>query len=206
VQHSVGNFHLEGYELHYRIQPGDVVIDGGGFQGVFTLYAAMKAGPTGRVVVFEPDERLARLLEKNVRLNQLTNVTIVRKGLWSEEATLRFDARGNTSRLELEAGPSHLIATVPVTSLDREVARLGLDRVNFIKMNIEGAEIEAVAGCLQTMQRCAPSFAIASDHIRDGEPTARRVIERLKARGYEAFSDYPQHLTVYGSKPLPTPP
>jgi hypothetical protein len=63
VRHSVGNFHLEGYELHRQIQQGDVVIDGGGFQGVFTLYAAKKVGPTGRVITFEPDERLFRLLQ-----------------------------------------------------------------------------------------------------------------------------------------------
>lgn len=204
VTHSVGNFHLEGYELHYQIKPGDVVVDGGGFQGVFTLYAAAKVGPTGRVIVFEPDERLYRLLEQNVKTNQFTNVTLVKKGLWSSETTLRFDSRGNTSRLELDGDQDHLITTVPVTSLDSEVKRLGIDRVDFIKMNIEGAEIEAVQGCREVMSQMSPSFAIASDHIRDGEPTARRVQEGLEAGGYHAFNDYPQHLTVYGFKPTPS--
>jgi hypothetical protein len=58
-----------------------------------------------------------------------------------------------------------------------------------------------VRGCTEVLQKFSPAFAIASDHIRDGVPTASRVEEEIKKRGYTAFSDYPRHLTVYAKNP-----
>ena len=58
------------------------------------------------------------------------------------------------------------------------------NRVDFIKMDIEGAEIEALEGCVQTIKNLSPSFAIASYHIVNGEPTYIKVEEFFKNNDY----------------------
>jgi FkbM family methyltransferase len=195
---SVDSFELIGYEKHYTIKDGDVVIDGGGYRGIFTLYAAKKVGAAGRVITYEPDPALADLIERNVKLNGLNNVVVVRKGLWSTTTELYFDNRGNASNIDFDGQRSNvLVQRVSVASLDEEVERLQLPRVDLIKMNIEGAEIEAAEGCRQLMQKFPVNFAIASNHYRDGEQTARRVREILSEAGYETVIDYPEHLSVY---------
>jgi FkbM family methyltransferase len=198
VPEPVDDFELIGYEKHYTIKEGDVVIDGGGYRGIFTLYAASKVGASGRVVTYEPDPALADLIESNVKLNGLANVTVVRKGLWSSTTELYFDNRGNASNIDFDGGRSDkLVQRVSVASLDEEAERLRLPKVDVIKMNIEGAEIEAVEGCRRLMQRFTVNFAVASNHYRDGEQTARRVKEILSGAGYETLIDYPEHLSVY---------
>src|SRR5580765_7707639 len=59
-----------------RLEPGDVFVDVGANIGVFTVMAAKRVGPTGRVIAFEPSPSVIRYLEENVRLNELTNVTV----------------------------------------------------------------------------------------------------------------------------------
>lgn len=201
---GVGDFELIGYEKHYAIKPGDVVIDGGGFLGVFSLFAAKKVGLAGRVITYEPDPALANLVERNVRLNGLANVTLVRKGLWSRTAELSFDVRGNAGAIDFRGNRTDVLRQrIKVVSLDEEVERLQLSRVNLIKMNIEGAEIEAIQGCQQLMHRYAVNFAIAANHLRDGQQTASFVQQFLAAQGYETVIDYPQHLSVYAWPPGP---
>jgi FkbM family methyltransferase len=211
---DMGDFELIGYEKHYSLRPGDVVVDGGGFLGLFALYAATKVGPTGRVITYEPDPALANLLERNVALNGLTNVTVVRKGLWSSTTELYFDTRGNAGTIDFKGERGRvLVQKISVASLDDEVERLQLARLDLIKMNIEGAEIEAAEGCRQLMERFPVHFVIAANHYRDGEQTARRVQEALARGGYETMIDYPAHLSVYawprkpagtGAPPVPT--
>jgi FkbM family methyltransferase len=198
----VDSFELIGYEKHYTIKPGDVVIDGGGYRGIFAIYAAKKVGPEGRVITYEPDPALADLIERNIELNGLSNITVVRKGLWSSTTELYFDNRGNASNLDFGGQRGNiLVQRVSVTSLDEEVERLRLPRVDLIKMNIEGAEIEAAEGCRRLMQKFKVNFAVASNHYRDGEQTAPRVREILSGAGYETVIDYPEHLSVYAWPP-----
>lgn len=202
MNHSIGNFELIGYEKHYTIQPGDTVIDGGGFQGVFAVYAGKKVGPEGRVICYEPDDALARLIEKNLKLNGLEKtVTVVRRGLWNRSGELAFDTRGNAGNIDFDGERADVLTErVLVASLDEEVERLGLERVDLIKMNIEGAEIEACQGCEKLVQKFSPHFAVASNHTRDGEQTVKKVEPVLAGFGLKTLVDYPEHLSVYAWK------
>jgi FkbM family methyltransferase len=198
VPSGFGNFELVGYEKHYTIKSGDIVVDGGGFLGLFALFASKKVGPTGRVIVYEPDPGQCHLLERNLKLNHASNVTLVRKGLWSCTTELHLDPRGNASNIDFAgARRDVLVQTIQVTSLDDEIVRLGLPRVDLVKMNIEGAEIEAIEGCRQLMQHFPVNFVIAANHYRDNQLTAARVKDILEASGYKAVIDYPAHLSVY---------
>ncbi|WP_445454826.1 FkbM family methyltransferase [Flavobacterium sp. 25HG05S-40] len=69
-------------------------------------------------------------------------------------------------------------------TLDSWAEKLQLPRLDFIKMDIEGAEIEALDGCVTVIQKYKPNFAIASYHIVNGQPTYIKVEEFFKKINY----------------------
>jgi FkbM family methyltransferase len=195
------SFHKEnlGYLKHCDLSPGDVVIDAGGYEGTFSIYAAKAVGATGTVVVFEPDTGNCRKLESNVRLNGLQNVIIINKALWSEDKTLKFNNK-HTAGASFFFNASPHIAEVSAVSLDNELGRLGISGVNFIKTDIEGSEIRAIEGAKQVLTDNNVHLVVASYHIVNGEETSTEVENILKRFGYEAMTEFPQHKTTYGFK------
>lgn len=194
---------LIGYEKHYAIREGDVVVDAGAYTGHFTVYAAKKVGPRGKVISFEADSSIYRLLEENVKLNNLTNVTLINKGVWSSEAELKFDSRGTGSHIVDGESADRAIKSIQTVSLDQALEELGISHVDLIKMDIEGAEIEAVNGARRLMEQPGVHFAIASYHILDGVRTSTLLEPQFAALGYSAVTEYPSHLTTYASKSNP---
>lgn len=130
------------------LAPGMVVMDVGANVGQYTLLAAPRVGPAGRVHAFEPTPRVAAKLRASVRLNGFANVA-VNEAAVSEapgQVTLYYveDDDGENSILGGKAGcPS---VTVPAVTLDDYVAAHGLGRVDVVKMDIEGAELLALRG------------------------------------------------------------
>lgn len=83
-------------------------------------------------------------------------------------------------------------------TIDEITKELGLKRLDMIKMDIEGAEIEALQGADDTIKQFSPVFAIASYHKRDKKRTFHKVEESLIKQGYEAYTFFPPHLTTCG--------
>lgn len=194
---------LPGYFKYYSLKEGDIVIDGGAYLGEFTLYAAKVVGNGGKVIAFEPDPLNYKKLLENISLNNLDNVIAINKGLYSENTNLKFynDSSGGSFLIseDLESKPNDIVE-VPVVKLDDEMNRLGIQKVDFIKMDIEGAEIEALKGCKRLLESNCVNLAIASYHILDGLPTCKRLEGLLLDMGYNVETSNPQHLTTYGWK------
>lgn len=196
-QEVLGSNPVKGYVHKYDIQEGDTVIDAGAFPGVFTVYAAKKAGRNGKVVALEPDEENMEKLKKNVRLNGLENVEFVQKGLWDSEGKLKFDERGLKSSRIVDSSEEGTL--IDVCDIDSLVENLDIENVDFIKMDIEGAEIEALEGAEKVLREQSPKVAVASYHVRDGEKTCYKVEDMVESVGLEAETGYYDHLTTYGS-------
>lgn len=186
---------LKGYTKHRDVHPGDVVVDVGAYAGDFTIYAAIKAGPLGRVVAFEPDTTSHAMLCANVRLNKLKNVLVLKKGLWSHEGELSITGTAFASQLSSDA--ARYPTKVTVCTLDGELGRLSIGSVNFVKLDIEGAEIEAIQGMNGTMAG-KPYIAIASYHLRDDVRTSTLLEPLLMGRGYRVMTENQEHLTTFG--------
>ncbi|MBI5001487.1 MAG: FkbM family methyltransferase [Euryarchaeota archaeon] len=192
------------YFLKYKLKKGDIVIDAGAWFGPFAIYAASQIGPTGKVIVFEPDPLNYIDLKNNILLNNLNNIVAINKGLWNTKSTLRFFSIGKYS------GGSHILfddslkenkgyVEISVVSLDEELKLQGISQVDFIKMDIEGAEIEAIEGSKNILQNRNTNLAIATYHIRNGEMTCKKVEHLLKSYGYYVESLNPHHLTTYAT-------
>ena len=174
------------YFHKYRVQPGDTLIDGGAFRGMLVVYAAKLVGADGLVIALEPDPEQYDRLVKNIELNKVTNVRVIKKGLWSSTTTLKFRSGKELSSSFIKADEenSENIISVPVTTIDEILAGDDLKGKLLIKMNIEGAEIEAVKGANATIKKYRPHFVIRTNHNVEGRYTDDRVSATLKGYGY----------------------
>ena len=154
-----------------RITPGGVVLDVGAHVGGFVRVAL--AHGAGTILASDPTpitrECLLRNCTQEIRDGR---VVVMQAGLWSEATTLaavkfmRCDATRPFTEETRDARP------VPVTTIDA----LSLDRVDFIKMDIEGAERHALAGALLTLAAFKPHLAIAAYHLKDDHAAISAVI------------------------------
>lgn len=191
---------LRGYIKHYIPKKGDVIVDVGAFYGVFTVYASKLVGEGGKVIVFEPDEANYNLLKKNVKLNGLKNVILFNKGLWDKNSFLKFKNKGPESCLAEFDREENVTEKIEVARLDDIFKKLGIDRLNFIKMDIEGSEIKALDGMKKIMKKNKINFAVASYHEINREKTYKKLEKIFKKQGYKTVTEYPKHLTTYAWK------
>lgn len=161
-----------------RVEPGDTVIDAGVCWGDTLLYFAHQAGPSGRVLGFEFMPSHLTVTRHNLSRNprHAATVELVEHAVWETSGeTLHYVDWGPGSRL---VGPQdkHDGSTTTL-SIDDLVAQKGLDRVDFIKMDIEGAEAPALRGALATIRRFHPKLAISLYHSAADFVRVPQVIE-----------------------------
>jgi len=192
---------LRGYLKNYKLQKGDIVIDCGAYLGAFALYAAKIIGSNGLVFAFEPSPENYKKLWKNIKLNRLTNIIPINKGLWSKNTILALnDSHSGGSTFFFNTDKQASVVEVPVVTLDNELKKRRIKKVDFIKMDIEGSEIEAIKGSEKTLKNKNIKLAIASYHIVNGQKTCFRLEKLLSKFGYKVKTSFPTHLTTYATK------
>jgi FkbM family methyltransferase len=184
----------EGYEpkvtaaLTRLVRPGHVCADLGANIGFFALLMAQRSGPRGRVVAFEPREDIAGYLARNIALNAGRVRIELRRAAVTDGTTdvvdLHSGAPGSEMRstilegfAEREEPAGKQVISVPAVALD---ACFGPgDRLDVLKMDIEGAEAVALAGARRILAEQRPVFVVEF-HRDVGWP----VIEHFAAAGY----------------------
>jgi FkbM family methyltransferase len=188
---------IKGYELHRKLSAGDVVMDVGAYPGDYTLFAAGAVGPDGQVYALEPDPVNRLLLERVVDRSGFSNIRILPVGLWDCKTTLHLTSAALSSHISEASDHSTPIQVVP---LDTLAADIGLLKLDVLKMDIEGAELQALEGAQQTLATLTPYTCIASYHLVEGANTSSRVETALARAGLHPLTDYPKHLTTYGKE------
>ena len=179
-----------------KISPGDTVLDLGGNLGTSAMLFSPLAGPKGRVMSFEPI--YADLLRRNAAENGCDNVTVVASAVGDRvgEADFAVTEEGIDSRID-PGGTGGLRRAVPLTTIDDWCAREGVGRVDFIKMDIEGAEEPALRGGEATIRRDRPKLSVASYH-RDagfgGDRQHPKLVALLRSWGYELREVGEKHI------------
>lgn len=195
--------HISNYTRCFDIKKNETIVDAGGHYGLFSLYAAKKVGTNGKVLVFEPDPYNHHILKKNIRLNKLNNVTVIKKALYNRGGTYPFEVHGLGSKMLAKKINVFSPFRVKTTTLDHELQRLSIKKVNFIKMDIEGAEVEAITGAENTLKNnTCINLAIASYHIVDGQPTFKRLTGKLKKYGFQTSTRHKNETITYASKKM----
>lgn len=176
---AVHTFLLEQYrhpELEEaNVRAGDVVVDGGAFWGDTALWLADQAGPDGRVVVFEPDPSARGILERNLRANpgHASRIEVRPEALWDSETSLDLTSQGAASTVRPGDGE------VRAVSLDGLVRDGELPRVDFVKLDVEGAESNVLRGASGLIRERPPRLAIAIYHRPDDIVEIPRLLDGL---------------------------
>lgn len=167
------------------VQPGDVVLDCGANVGVFTRTALARGARL--VVSIEPAPATVECLRRNYELEiAQKRVIVVPKGVWDRVDTLELalGSDGNTTGNSFVFGRNlNRKVKVPLTTIDLLVEELHLPRVDFIKMDIEGAEKQALRGGVNTIKKFRPRMALASEHL-PGDPLEIPKVVRAIWPGY----------------------
>lgn len=174
-------------ELERSLRPGMVFYDVGANVGFLTLIAARLVGAGGEVVAFEPLSANVELLERNLELNTATNVMVVARALSAAPGRARMTVpdtsdSGTQACLDPAAGAGG--PEVLVSTLDGAVAELGLRPPDVVKIDVEGSEVDVVAGMSETLRACAPRLLIEIHDDRDDPWRELAIREALDRLGY----------------------
>lgn len=136
------------------IKKGDVVVDVGANIGYYTLIFSKLVGESGKVFAFEPDPTNFLLLKKNIEINGYTNVILENKAVSNKCGNINlFLSKSNMGdHIVRDTGENRNSVLVDSVSLDKYFQDYE-GKVNFIKMDIQGAEYEAIQGMTKILQK-----------------------------------------------------
>jgi FkbM family methyltransferase len=162
------------------VKPGDTVLDCGANVGVFTT-EALKAGAK-LVVAIEPAPENLECLRRNFAAEvESGRVIIYPKGVWDKDdfLPLNVDAHNSAADTFVLHPPNAEMTTqkLPLTTIDNLVSELHLERVDFIKMDIEGAEPKALAGARETLAKFHPRLSVSAYHQPDHPVLIPKVVK-----------------------------
>jgi FkbM family methyltransferase len=135
------------------LAPGGVCYDLGANVGFFTLIAAKAVGETGRVYAFEPAPDTAAELRANVELNALDYVEVIEAAVSDSNGEAAMAADGDNLRTRLSPDGGVMVSTVALDALD-------LRPPDFIKIDVEGAERQALEGMRETIEQHQPTILL----------------------------------------------
>jgi FkbM family methyltransferase len=174
------------------LKRGMVVLDVGANEGYYTLLASKCVGPSGRVIAFEPSPRERRRLRMNLWINHCTNARVEGLAMGAVEGQLNLhvvdgaETGCNSLRPPNVKGKTRPVQ-VEVGTLDEFLRRSEIQRIDFIKMDIEGAELSALqgaAGLLQTLQRPLLLIEVFEIRTRPWGYSPRDLVKMIVEEGY----------------------
>jgi FkbM family methyltransferase len=164
---------------HYLPQEGDVIVDVGAGRGEDTFTFSRAVGESGRVIAIEAHPVTFEVLKNFCRLNRLTNVTLLQLALMDKPGTVGM-AESNSSWTEnaIDYGRGAPGVSVRASTLEQVCEQEGLEDIAFLKMNIEGAERDALAG-MEPVVKMIRQICVACHDFRynkgDGEQFRTRA-------------------------------
>ena len=191
------------YDLDFigQIKNEAVIFDCGANVGFFTRFAL--ASGAARVISFEPSPDNALCLRRNLAADIAAGrVTVIEKAVWKEDAVLTF----STVNLN-NPGGHHVVEQgsngiqVNATSIDNAFEELRLTRLDYVKMDVEGAEVDALRGARKTINRFHPRLCIATEHTDDLFANSVAVIDTIKTLGLAyRYRCTEEHMTASRSR------
>ena len=145
------------------VVPGDVVVDVGANVGLYAISVARAVGPSGHVFAVEPNPHAVERIGLHATLNGVQNLTPVPHALGAEGGTAQLGNAGSEDlgKFSLRPGDNQVGAVdVSVRTLDDLLASHGIDRLDLLKIDVEGFEPECLHGARASIERYWPNIAI----------------------------------------------
>ncbi len=171
------------------LSEGKVVLDIGAYSGVTSIIFAQRVGKSGHVFAFEADELNYECARQNVEMANLwmglNNITLIPKAVWSHSNGILFSHEGamGSSAVAITGGGRGVEKSVPSTTLEDICLEERLDRVDFIKVDIEGGEAEVLEHSVDFLARIKTRL-IVEPHMVGETMTTERCSNLLVKAGY----------------------
>jgi FkbM family methyltransferase len=196
---------FEDAELRYLnrlVQPGDNVFDIGANVGLFSVVLGRAVGAQGRVIAAEPVPENAVRAKANFELNQLTNVQLIHAAIGSTEGSIRLNLATDLAYPSVvvvaESRGSGKSIDVPLRTLDNIWLEMGSPPIRFVKIDVEGYELEVLRGAVSLVRQAQPVFLLeANDSVALGQ--LRQFLDPL---GYQFVQ--PPGFTVHNYLAMPS--
>lgn len=170
-----------------------VIIDCGANIGLSILYFK-KLFPGGKVIAFEPDQDIFKCMQNNIAQFGFENIELINKGVWNEETTLSFLAEGTLGGrvVDQQTTEASYIVSIPTVRL-KDYLRQPVD---FLKIDIEGAEYEVMKDCADTLNNVRLLFI--EYHSTASEPQKlNEILEIVSRAGFRYYIREAAHTMKY---------
>jgi FkbM family methyltransferase len=192
--------------LESILQPGDTFIDVGANHGAFSIRAAKLVGDSGRVIAFEPQSHLARLVARSLTANDCRQFEVRACALGArEDRAVLYSESGNSGNATLHAAGvmrSRRRRVVPVTTLDTALTDLTHTSRTVLKIDVEGHELAVLEGARRLLESHRPTIIIEINptSARAARYSTDDLLGLLHRAGYEIaeYSSFPR------TSPAPT--
>lgn len=177
------------------IQAGMAVIDVGANAGVYTFSAAQRVGATGLVLAIEPFSQCVGYLNETCRINQLDWVKVCAGAASDRNGTAKLSLSSASELNELiaeddtQSRDASSFEEVACFTLDSLIEKYGVSRVDFLKIDAEGHELQVLKGCDRLLNEFAP--IILYENIAGHQGSNLPVADYLRGIGYQLFRYQP---------------
>lgn len=168
---------------------GSIVVDVGAHIGIYTIMSAKRVGKNGKVIAIEADPANFRILERNIKLNQLTNVIALNRAAFSRQTRLKLylpqEQSGRTiynTVMADRAQNEDPFVEVEADTLDAILNSQGLPAIDWLKIDVEGGEYEVLRGAHSTISN------------------SKNLSLMVEVHGSEMFTPVSQFLTAQNCK------
>ena len=183
--HTSMSAHEDDIIERFTPKEGDVVIDIGAAFGFYTIIGAKRVGTNGKVVAIEALRDSFKMLNRNIKLNRLTNVISLNYAVYSKETKVKL--YHNYSIMQERAGGyTNKYVEASANTLDYLLQLKGITDVNWIKIDVEGAEFEVLKGATNVLSKSKDIALLIEIHnLSGGTNLYRPIIEFLNLYNFK---------------------
>ena len=185
---------------HFNTKQGDIVVDVGAHIGKYTIIASKRVSANGKVIAIEAHPGNYEMLNRNIKLNGLTNVTTLNYAVYSKESKVKLflpdEDSGYTmhhsvmfnylsSKYLLQGKDNEKFIEVNANTLDNLLQKNGISQVNWLKIDVEGAEFEVLKGSTNILSISKDISLLIEVHNPDDTNHYKQIIDFLKPYNFK---------------------
>jgi FkbM family methyltransferase len=180
--------HEDEIEEHFTPKGGDTIVDIGAHAGHYTLISSKRVGANGKVIAIEADPSNFEILNRNIKLNGLTNIIPLNYAVYSKQTKLKLYLPDEESGFSIyntimvnRAKTGEKFIEVNANTLDYLLQQNGINEVNWIKIDVEGAEFEVLKGATNILSNSKDIALLIEVH---GQDNYKPIVEFLNVYNF----------------------